>query len=117
MWSVRVDVGPRTVMATGSGRRELARSAVDQIRRSICRSLPVGWSGGGGPVRRSGRTAVLGVVVATTLLAGVAQAGAAPPPPKNPNDAALAQSRQAVTARAAQVSTLTGQLAALDAKT
>jgi peptidoglycan DL-endopeptidase RipA len=67
-------------------------------------------------VRRTGRAAVLGAVV-IALLGGATQAAAAPPPPPNPGDAALARSHAAVTARAAQVSTLTGQLADLDAKT
>src|SRR4051794_30422443 len=45
------------------------------------------------------------------------QAAAAPPPPKDPGDAALARSRAAVTAHAAEVGQLTGRLADLDAKT
>jgi peptidoglycan DL-endopeptidase RipA len=67
-------------------------------------------------VRRSGRGAVLGVLVVAALLAGAASAGAVPPP-TDPGDDALARSRAAVSARAAEVGKLTGQLADLDAKT
>jgi cell wall-associated NlpC family hydrolase len=68
-------------------------------------------------VRRSGRTAVLGLLVIGALLGGVVQAAAAPPPPRDPGDAALARSRAAVTARATEVGKLTGRLADLDAQT
>jgi cell wall-associated NlpC family hydrolase len=60
---------------------------------------------------------MLGVLVVAALLAGVAEATAAPPPPKDPGDDALARSRAAVSARAAEVGKLTRQLADLDAKT
>jgi peptidoglycan DL-endopeptidase RipA len=68
-------------------------------------------------VRRSGRTALLGVLVIGLLAGGTTVAAAAPPPPTDPGDAALARSRAAVTARAAEVGALTGQLADLDART
>jgi peptidoglycan DL-endopeptidase RipA len=68
-------------------------------------------------VRRSGRTALLGVLVVGLLAAGTTTAAAAPPPPTDPGDAALARSRAAVSARAAEVGALTGQLADLDART
>jgi cell wall-associated NlpC family hydrolase len=68
-------------------------------------------------VRRSGRTAVLGMLVVGALLAGGVQASAAPPPPADPGDAALARSRAAVSARATEVGQLAGRLADLDAKT
>lgn len=66
---------------------------------------------------RGSRTAVLGVLVVTALVTGTTTAGAAPPPPTDPGDAALARSRAAVSARAAEVGTLTGRLADLDART
>ena len=65
----------------------------------------------------SGRTALVGALVVGALLAGATAAAAAPPPPTDPGDAALARSHDAVSARAAQVGKLTGQLAALDART
>jgi cell wall-associated NlpC family hydrolase len=68
-------------------------------------------------VRRSGRSALLGLLVIGLLAGGTTAAGAAPPPPQDPGDAALARSRAAVSARAAEVGTLTGQLADLDART
>ena len=67
-------------------------------------------------MRRSGRTAVLGALVVGALLVGATTAGAAPPPPTDPGDAALARARAAVTARAAEVGKLSGQLADLDAR-
>lgn len=68
-------------------------------------------------MRRSGRTALLGLLVIGLLAGGTTVAVAAPPPPTDPGDAALARSRAAVSARAAEVGTLTGQLADLDART
>ena len=65
----------------------------------------------------SGRTALVGALVVGALLAGATAAAAAPPPPTDAGDAALARSHAAVSARAAQVGKLTGQLAALDART
>ena len=72
-------------------------------------------------MRRSGRTALFGALV-IGLVTGLVAAGAgvavaAPPPPTDPGDAALARSRAAVSARAAEVGALTGQLADLDART
>ncbi len=66
-------------------------------------------------MRRSRRAALLVVVVAAALLAGGLPAAAVPPPP-DPGDAALARSRDAVAARAAEVGTLAGRLADLDAR-
>jgi cell wall-associated NlpC family hydrolase len=60
---------------------------------------------------------LLGLLVIGLLAGGTTAAGAAPPPPQDPGDAALARSRAAVSARAAEVGTLTGQLADLDART
>jgi cell wall-associated NlpC family hydrolase len=62
---------------------------------------------------------VLGALVVGALLGGVLlpSAALAAPPPTDPGDEALARSRAAVTARAAEVGRLTGRLAELDART
>lgn len=74
-------------------------------------------------MRRLGRPltvpAVLAVMAMVALLVGVpgtAMATPPPTPPPNPSDSQLTAGHTAVTQRAAQVATLTGQLAALDDK-
>ena len=72
-------------------------------------------------MRRSGHATLRGALViglvAGLIAGGAGVAAAAPPPPADPGDAALARSRAAVSARAAEVGSLTGKLADLDART
>ncbi|MBA3907038.1 MAG: hypothetical protein H0X35_10205, partial [Pseudonocardiales bacterium] len=74
-------------------------------------------------MRRLGRPltvpAVLAVMAMVALLVGLpgtAMATPPPTPPPNPSDSQLNAGHTAVTQRAAQVATLTGQLSALDDK-
>lgn len=69
---------------------------------------------------RAAAAPLAAVLVAFLLLAGAPVAAADPPsptPPPNPSDQELAASRDAVTARSAEVGRLTAQLAELDERT